>query len=536
MSKITHVNMRLADAVAIEMFGKPQERVGTDTPSDVMADIRRETLTEEPPGKVVVLCSYKEVQERFRQVLMKDRFDPARIEFLHPTPIEKEIYVPDQPAHTLVFGNALEPGEEGYEEETIDVPAKPAHLKKVTHERRPHLGNLRNMHAVKKHVQDASLLVIADPCEENGDLDCLPQLRKECPGLDVVVYHSYCEKWGVEYEGDADDALFETKSVLEKDSDLPWVIERIAHEDEVTWFLALPKQMKTWVMLCVVKALLSGWPLFGDERFKVPHTAKRVIYLIPETGRKPFFKRLKTLDLVEFIQDPISNSEGRLFIRTLSAGGKINLTNSKLLEMVKGADVFLDTAIRFLDGGDENKSSDVAVLSENIFNLIAAGARSVWCAHHAPKGFADASTMTLENMARGSGEYGAALTNAYGLRQTEEKTSTLRFHAIVGRDLDELIPDMILQGRPWLNNIGNFKVIDADAEPFSGVDKKPGPKEDPEKQQKIDFAKTIDGSGQEKTDAVNAKFSSKHGRRTIERWLQEAEPFDCTKEKHSESA
>ena len=241
--------------------------------------------------------------------------------------------------------------------------------------------------------------------------------------------------------------------------------------------------------------------------------------MIPEASRASVKKRLKLLGLMEFLYDPITNPEGRLFVRTLSAGEKIKLTDARLLEMVKDADVFLDTAIRWLEG-EENKSSDVAVLSENIFNIIAAGARSVWCAHHAPKGFADASTMTLENMFRGSGEYGAALSNAYGLCQTDEKTSTLHFHALVGRDLDELIPDMILQGRPYLSTIGNFKVVDDNAEPFKGRNNKPGPKAEPDLKEKIALAQSTEGTLKDKAEAVYKKFGHRPSTSTVSAWVK----------------
>jgi hypothetical protein len=312
-----------------------------------------------------------------------------------------------------------------------------------------------------------------------------------------------------------------TQSTFEDEPDLPWLIENFAHIGESTWFAALPKQMKTWVMLCVVKALLSGWPLFGDERFKVPHPSKKVIYLIPEAGRASVKKRLKMLGLMEHLWDPDTNPDGCLYVRTLSAGARLELTNKALLEFVKGADIFLDTAVRWLVG-DENSVKDVKVLTENVLNLLSVGARSVWVAHHAAKGFENASSMTLQNMFRGSGEFGAALTNAYGMCQTDEKTSTLHFHAIVGRDLDELIPDMILQGRPYLSETGNFHIADANAGKFKGKASASG---DSLKQQKIEFARSVRGSMQDKADAVNEKFTTKHGKTTIYEWLK---PFDAT--------
>jgi hypothetical protein len=370
-------------------------------------------------------------------------------------------------------------------------------------------------------------------CWPDGEHRHLKWFAEMCPTVQVfnILYADPTGQGRVFAPRFGSDDLWDTQSVFEKEADLPWVIEHIAHVGESTWFGALPKQMKTWVMLCVVKALLTGEPLFGDERFKVSE-AKLVIYLIPEASRPSVKKRLKLLGLLEHLYDPITNPNGGLFVRTLSAGEKIKLNDARLLAMVKDADVFLDTAIRWLEG-EENKSSDVAVLSENIFNIIAAGARSVWCAHHAPKGFADASTMTLENMFRGSGEYGAALSNAYGLCQTDEKTSTLHFHAIVGRDLDELIPDMTLQGRPYLSTIRNFKVVDANAEPFSGVGKKTGRPEDPDKQLKIDFARSVAGSLQDKVEAVNKKFGSNHSKSTIREWLKD---FDVDHEKENSNA
>jgi len=76
----------------------------------------------------------------------------------------------------------------------------------------------------------------------------------------------------------------------------------------------------------------------------VNQTASRVIYLIPEAGLGPFSSRLKTFHLQEHIR------EGRLFCRTLSSPGSLSLTDSRLLDAVRGADVFLDTAIRFMTG------------------------------------------------------------------------------------------------------------------------------------------------------------------------------------------
>jgi hypothetical protein len=358
----------------------------------------------------------------------------------------------------------------------------------------------------------------------------LPWVLQQCP--DLVVYHIDWDWY--EYEPTNEDeeclvrlgsdpaALWDTQSEVESEHDLPWVIDGIAHQGESTWVAGLPKVGKTWVMLCILLALLTGLPLFGDERLKVASRATRCIYLCPEAGRGSIKKRLKMLGLVKHLYDPITNPDGGLYLQTLSKGKKIALTDPVLLELAKGADIFIDTAVRYLEG-DENAVKDVRVLTENILNLLAVGARSVWVAHHAPKGFENASTMSLQNMFRGSGEFGAALTNAYGVCTEDEATTKVRFHTITGRDLDEFVPDMILQGRPYLFETGNFKVVEVNAAPYKSKAGAPG---DSKKQQKIDFARSVEGSMQEKADAVNTQFGTKHGRSTIYEWLKEASSFD----------
>jgi hypothetical protein len=67
-------------------------------------------------------------------------------------------------------------------------------------------------------------------------------------------------------------------------------------------------------MLSVVKSLLEekGQKLWG--LFEVVEPAKKIIYLIPESGLGPFTHRLELFGLLPHVQS------GRLLIRTLSKG------------------------------------------------------------------------------------------------------------------------------------------------------------------------------------------------------------------------
>lgn len=491
-----------------------QTQVGNgDTIEDVLEEIRLATFD----GVVVVPETHQYTIEEFHELLDQDRYVASNVQFLSMTPIKQTVHVPAQGPYEWKLVRASD-GKPVAQEQ---VPAQEATTKEIETKRYCDFATKQHaLHLASKLPKSTVLVVIWEPYVEAGDLNELAEFQKRCPDVHVVIYHRLGDRVGVVVEGDEATDSWDTKTDVENEKDLPPVIEGIAHEGESNWFGALPKVGKTWVLLCILLALLTGLPLFGDERLTVPKKAKRCIYLCPEASRGSIKKRLKMLGLIEHLYDPITNPEGRLYLQTLSKGRKISLTDPMLLELAKGADIFIDTAVRYLEG-DENAVKDVRVLTENILNLLAVGARSVWVAHHAPKGFENASTMTLQNMFRGSGEFGAALTNAYGLCTEDEATTKIRLHCICGRDLDEPIPDMILQGRPYLFETGNFKIVDADAAP-----RKAGAPADTLKQEKIDFLRTLSGSNQEKAEQLNTQFGSKHDRSTVSKWLKESASFD----------
>jgi AAA domain len=231
---------------------------------------------------------------------------------------------------------------------------------------------------------------------------------------------------------------------------LKFAIEGWLQAEGITMFGGLPGHGKTLVALSTVKALLTGEPLFGHAPFSVDE-AKRVIYLCPESGLGPMAHRLKLFGLSEYV------AEGKLLLHTLKQQTRITLTDSLLLEAMAGADVFLDTAIRFMDG-EENNASEQRVFSDNLFALLSAGARSVVGLHHAPKRFEEATYMTLENALRGTNELGAMLSTAWGLKQVDPATNRLYIQNIKARDF-EPGRAFVLEGRPHIDATGDFKMV-----------------------------------------------------------------------------
>ena len=236
-----------------------------------------------------------------------------------------------------------------------------------------------------------------------------------------------------------------------------WIIEGFAEEFDKVMIGALSGHGKTLILLAIVRALLRSRDekdakLFGH--FPVPHGEHKIMYLIPEEGLAKFSRRLRSFNLLPFVE------EQRLLVRTLSLGPNIKLTDPRILRAAQGRHVVLDTAIRFSEG-DENAASDNQNgLAQSVFNLESAGAASVWGAHHAPKSFSKDTYMELENVLRGSGDIGAMLSTAYGVRQLDDDRSQTLLHVrcIKPRDIDPP-GDFQLEGKPWIDREHDFRMV-----------------------------------------------------------------------------
>jgi hypothetical protein len=196
-----------------------------------------------------------------------------------------------------------------------------------------------------------------------------------------------------------------------EDGDIVMIIEGVLQEG--TCFLgANPGHGKTLVALAFAKAICLGEPLFGIPEYTV-NKPRNVIYLIPESGDRPFRKRGEA-----FRMPP----DDRFIARTISSGGSLALSDPALMEAVRQLKpvVILDTAVRFLRANDENSSAQNRLLVDDVIALRAAGAVAVIILHHAKKSTTEKrETMTLENMLRGTSDFGAMCDQAYGIRVDE---------------------------------------------------------------------------------------------------------------------
>lgn len=264
-----------------------------------------------------------------------------------------------------------------------------------------------------------------------------------------------CMTTAINGNGQAPDwrSLFHSRQELESAPDLSFRIDRFLQADGITLIGGLSGHGKTLIMLAMAKALLEGTPLFGYKDFSVPCPSKRVLYLIPESAKGPLHSRLKKFRIDQYVGN---GDDSRLFVYTLSSPQQIELSDPRLLKAAEGADVFLDTAVRFMQGS-ENEVESTRVFAENLFRLLNAGARSITGAHHSPKSFSNQDYMTLENILRGSGDIGAMLCTAWGVRQIDTVRNRIYVENVKPRDFEPCQP-FILEGRPHIDQNGDFKM------------------------------------------------------------------------------
>jgi hypothetical protein len=193
--------------------------------------------------------------------------------------------------------------------------------------------------------------------------------------------------------------------------DVVMIIDGVLQEG--TCFLgADPGHGKTLVALAFSKAITLGEPLFGISEYTVKQP-RNVIYLIPESGDRAFRRRGEAFRLPP---------DDRFIARTISSGGPLALSDPALMEAVRQTKpaVILDTASRFLQANDENSAAQNRLLVNDIVALRAAGAVCVIILHHAKKATSEKrEAMTLQNMLRGTTDFGAMCDQAYGIRMVE---------------------------------------------------------------------------------------------------------------------
>lgn len=238
-------------------------------------------------------------------------------------------------------------------------------------------------------------------------------------------------------------------------------------EEGITFFGAHSGTGKTWIGLSIAHALLSGQPLFGVY----PVLQKtNVLYLVPEMGGRKFRERMQKMRIL---------MDGGFFCQTVQDGA-CDLEAPLLLQAIAmtRATVILDTAIRFQAGDEQSSTQQAQGLGAKMFKLINAGAAAVICMHHRKKDLGDINP-TLANTLRGTGDFGAMADCVWCVEHSRKKKGTknydedyeeesrqlsrLTLTCVKPRDMEPADP-FTIQGRPYINEKGDFVVVDSDNE------------------------------------------------------------------------
>ena len=237
-------------------------------------------------------------------------------------------------------------------------------------------------------------------------------------------------------------------------------------EEGITYFGALSGTGKTWIGLSIAHALLSGKPLFGV--FPVINKAN-VLYLVPEMGGNKFRERIVKMKI---------GMDGGFFCQTIKDGA-CDLEDPLLLQAVKDTQgvVILDTAIRFQHGDEQSSTEQAQGLGAKMFKLIAAGAPAIICMHHRSKDRKDKEP-SLENTLRGTTDFGAQADCVWCVEHSRKKQQSkskfdedyeeesrqltrLTLTCTKPRDMEPADP-FTIQGRPYINENGDFVVLESD--------------------------------------------------------------------------
>jgi hypothetical protein len=310
-------------------------------------------------------------------------------------------------------------------------------------------------------------------------------------------------------------SLFHSAEEFSVAAPLEFRINSFLQDAGITLIGGLSGHGKTLLMLSMVRSLLEGSPLFDYELFTVPAPVKRVVYLVPESALGPFWSRLKLFRLEKYAGNCPS---GRLLVHTLSSRQQLSLSDPRLLKAVEGADVFLDTAVRFMDGS-ENDVEGTRPFADSLFRLLNVGARSICGAHHSPKSFSSADYMSLENILRGSGDLGAMLCTAWGVRQIDAGRNRIWVENCKPRDFQPC-PPFILEGRPHIDVAGTFSMFAAPGTAGELKDhiKHTGRPETSDKADKLRQCLELRAEGKSTRDIADAVGI---GKSTVGKWLFE---------------
>jgi hypothetical protein len=516
---------------------EPQVCVGSDcTEEDLWFDLTRVTLGD---GSVLVVGLYS---KDTRHQLIRERLqnsgdvDLGHVVFPHTTPITRSIRVQAREGYRGGLENA-ETGEIAW----YDVPARKAGIEKKTFDKRFHLGSRRNCQLliatirerdnvnsiIKSYSTEAvtgdspiSAVLIMEPNLDEGDLDYLQDLRAACPHVDVYIFHRWDgANYGVEITGDVDNWESEFPALADvKQENQEVIVDDMMIKGNVHVVSGPPEAFKTMGLIELSSALLDERPVF--DLLKV-NRRYPILFLCAD---------MSPVQLDEWAAPFNLRKHGTDFRVMKGNSGVPNITDPVLQKAVQGRILILDTMLDFARIQKAFESGEWNVFMQNLRELITVhGCVAVLMTAHATRAEvkSDSDNINAAQYFKDSVTFHGKVDIGFGCKVLKD-TSQVKWERIKGRGFkyNKLSFTVAVYDEEGNSNLdkGRFPVCTR-PEGMKQLTKERkgqnGRKPNFDRQQKIEFAKNIDGSLQNKADAVNNKFGSNHDRSTISKWLKE---------------
>jgi hypothetical protein len=529
--KITHIYPRTAvhlgewDRTVVPHVWKEQRQtpIGNgDTEADVWEEIRTATMRDEG---VLFVETHQYAIDDFVEEMEKGRFDRDLVRLLSLEPLKKTIHIPAEGPITY------EPLRDGNGEKfgaLIEVPAKPATTKEIEFKRYLDFYNKKNARLVASEVKknNISIVVIWEPDIEAGDLDYISELPTD---VHVVIFHRLSEKVGVVVEGDVDPDKWEDEFPVMGECDVPpmeVIVDELLLKGGIHVWAGMFESYKTIAAIELSSAILHVRSVF--DHFKVSKEYP-ILYLCPDMAPELFQQYAKPFGLMEH----------REFRWMKPGGDTFHMIDSPVMERaVNGRVLILDTMLDYAQIEKAFESGEWIKFFAKLRRLInVCGCVAIVMLVHPTKTGAKSNTIDPSEYLKDSVTFGGKIDVGFGFSKLE-KTSQVMVERIKGRGFKKQqfsfsIAYLDDDGNSNLDH-GRFPVYLKPGEAGKKEDHVPnkgGKPQTPDKQLKIEYARTIEGSLQAKADAVNEKFGSEHDKATISKWLKDTQ-FDSDKGEH----
>lgn len=354
-----------------------------------------------------------------------------------------------------------------------------------------------------------------NPYDDGHYLKFLPMVRSECPDLPIYIFHNDFREdgWGVEREGSGNwenefpalvDCKLEPQEVIVDDLLIKGNIHVAAGRFE---------SYKTMALLEWCSAILDVRPV--HDHFKVLHRYP-ILYLCADMSPEQLNEYAGLFGL---------QKHGKDFRVRKPASDILHSVDSPVVQAaVNGRILILDTMLDFAEIREAFQSAEWIVFMQKLRTLMTThGCVAIMLTAHATKSGAEASGIDPSAYLKDSATFGGKVDIAYAFKRVPDSSQVL-VERIKGRGFKRPLKFTIAVtddgGQSNLDR-GCFPVYQKPGE----VSLKEGKAADDDKQRKLDYLRTLTGSMQERTDALNQKFNADHPKGTIHRWVKEIE-FD----------